>query len=214
MNTVATKGLLTIALCALGGAAQAHVGHEGGHAATFVSGLAHPVSGLDHLLAMVAVGLWSAVALPQLLLAGARGVRGRHGIGAFAGAIWVLRCPGRGAGSADCCQRGAAGRVAGQWCGSARRAGLSWWGVRPVAWHGPRAGNGCGSFLPGLWRGLNLATAALHFGGMGLACCCSVVRLYRHGAAGALIGGAGLALLLAWAFERPGGACPTSRRRA
>ena len=65
MNTVAAKGLLTIALCALGGAAQAHVGHEGGHAATFVSGLAHPVSGLDHLLAMVAVGLWSAVALPQ-----------------------------------------------------------------------------------------------------------------------------------------------------
>ena len=65
MNTAAAKGLLTIALCALGGAAQAHVGHEGGHAATFVSGLAHPVSGLDHLLAMVAVGLWSAVALPR-----------------------------------------------------------------------------------------------------------------------------------------------------
>lgn len=65
MNTVAAKGLLTIALCALGGAAQAHVGHEGGHAATFVSGLAHPVSGLDHLLAMVAVGVWSVSALPQ-----------------------------------------------------------------------------------------------------------------------------------------------------
>lgn len=64
MNTVAVKGLLTIALCALGGAAQAHVGHEGGHAATFVSGLAHPVSGLDHLLAMVAVGVWSVSALP------------------------------------------------------------------------------------------------------------------------------------------------------
>ena len=64
MNTVAAKGLLTIALCALGGAAQAHVGHEGGHAATFVSGLAHPVSGLDHLLAMVAVGVWSVSALP------------------------------------------------------------------------------------------------------------------------------------------------------
>jgi urease accessory protein len=33
---------------------------QGGEALGFVSGLAHPVSGLDHVLAMVAVGLWGA----------------------------------------------------------------------------------------------------------------------------------------------------------
>ena len=33
---------------------------EGGEALGFFSGLAHPVSGLDHVLAMVAVGLWGA----------------------------------------------------------------------------------------------------------------------------------------------------------
>ena len=32
----------------------------GGEAAGLLSGLRHPVSGLDHILAMVAVGLWGA----------------------------------------------------------------------------------------------------------------------------------------------------------
>jgi len=51
------------ALVVLGGlatAAQAHPGHGAGLAA----GLMHPLSGLDHLLAMVAVGVWSVSALP------------------------------------------------------------------------------------------------------------------------------------------------------
>ena len=39
-------------------AAFAHV--QKGEAAGFLSGLKHPVSGLDHVLAMVAVGLWGA----------------------------------------------------------------------------------------------------------------------------------------------------------
>src|SRR4029079_13302687 len=38
--------------------AQAHVGI--GDASGFLNGLAHPVMGLDHLCAMLAVGLWSA----------------------------------------------------------------------------------------------------------------------------------------------------------
>lgn len=33
---------------------------ESGQAAGFVSGLTHPISGLDHVLAMVAVGFWGA----------------------------------------------------------------------------------------------------------------------------------------------------------
>ncbi|MDP3423380.1 MAG: HupE/UreJ family protein [Burkholderiaceae bacterium] len=49
------------ALTALSGAAQAHTGH-GTH--SLMEGLAHPF-GLDHLLAMLAVGVWSVSALPQ-----------------------------------------------------------------------------------------------------------------------------------------------------
>lgn len=49
--------LLMLVLSA--GSAQAHTAHggEGG----FASGLLHPVSGGDHVVAMVAVGLWGAV---------------------------------------------------------------------------------------------------------------------------------------------------------
>lgn len=43
---------------ALAGVAWAHAGH--GEAAGFVSGFMHPVSGLDHVLAMLAVGLYAA----------------------------------------------------------------------------------------------------------------------------------------------------------
>lgn len=38
--------------------AQAHVG---AHGAGFAAGLAHPVDGADHVLAMLAVGLWAAL---------------------------------------------------------------------------------------------------------------------------------------------------------
>jgi urease accessory protein len=47
---------LLLALFAL--PAWAH--EQSGQAASFVTGLLHPVSGLDHVLAMVAVGLWGA----------------------------------------------------------------------------------------------------------------------------------------------------------
>ena len=46
-------------------ATWAHV--ESGQAGGLLSGLAHPVSGLDHVLAMVAVGLWGAqLGMPAL----------------------------------------------------------------------------------------------------------------------------------------------------
>ena len=39
--------------------ALAHPGHD--HAANFQAGFAHPLTGMDHMLAMVSVGLWAAV---------------------------------------------------------------------------------------------------------------------------------------------------------
>jgi urease accessory protein len=40
--------------------AIAHPGHEAG-ASALLAGLAHPFSGLDHLLAMVSIGLWAVL---------------------------------------------------------------------------------------------------------------------------------------------------------
>ena len=55
----ARSGLLAVGLVVLSAPAQAHV--EGGAlSGGFVSGFAHPLGGLDHVVAMVAVGLWGA----------------------------------------------------------------------------------------------------------------------------------------------------------
>ena len=52
--------LVTTGLFLLAGSAQAHTGHD---ASSLMSGLVHPL-GLDHMLAMLAVGLWSVRVLP------------------------------------------------------------------------------------------------------------------------------------------------------
>jgi urease accessory protein len=49
---------LAAALGLLPAIADAHPGHE--LAMTFAQGLMHPLSGVDHLLAMLAIGLWTA----------------------------------------------------------------------------------------------------------------------------------------------------------
>jgi urease accessory protein len=54
------RGFGVIALGLLAGLAQAHTGHG---TSGISEGLAHPL-GADHLLAMVAVGIWSVTALP------------------------------------------------------------------------------------------------------------------------------------------------------
>ena len=69
--------------------AMAHV--ESGQAGGFLDGVHHPISGLDHVLAMVAVGLWGAqlgspavwllpVAFPMMM--------------AFGGMLGLMGCSG------------------------------------------------------------------------------------------------------------------------
>jgi urease accessory protein len=58
MSRVMPAGLAAVSILLWAGSAWAHV--ERGQAAGFVTGLGHPWSGLDHVLAMVAVGLWGA----------------------------------------------------------------------------------------------------------------------------------------------------------
>lgn len=64
------SNLINVLILMSPAAVWAHAGHE--TAAGFWAGIAHPFSGLDHLLAMIAVGIWAAQS-------GGR-------------AIWVLPC--------------------------------------------------------------------------------------------------------------------------
>jgi urease accessory protein len=60
MNRIAPRlasAFLALAAIAVPTVASAHPGHDG---AGFVHGLIHPLGGLDHILAMVAVGLFAA----------------------------------------------------------------------------------------------------------------------------------------------------------
>ena len=80
--------LFRVTLVLLLWTASAFAHTEGGEAIGFVSGLKHPLSGLDHVVAMVAVGLWGAqlgapavwmlpVTFPMVMaLGGMLGVRG------------------------------------------------------------------------------------------------------------------------------------------
>jgi urease accessory protein len=77
-TTAALVALLTMRTS--GVVVEAHV--EGGVAAGLISGFAHPLSGWDHMLAMVAVGVWGAqlgapavwllpIAFPMMMAGGA-----------------------------------------------------------------------------------------------------------------------------------------------
>jgi urease accessory protein len=57
-NSAIDLNLLALILVAVPTQASAHI--VKGEAIGFVSGFEHPISGLDHIIAMVAVGLWGA----------------------------------------------------------------------------------------------------------------------------------------------------------
>jgi urease accessory protein len=67
---VGKKLLFALALCAPG-LALAHTGNDGGahHLTGFIEGFAHPLTGLDHLAAMIAVGIWSAMTARRIWVA-------------------------------------------------------------------------------------------------------------------------------------------------
>lgn len=54
------RSVLALAMLLAAPAVLAHGEGANAHSAGFIAGLTHPFSGLDHLLAMVAVGLWAA----------------------------------------------------------------------------------------------------------------------------------------------------------
>lgn len=58
--SVVRRSSVAVVLTLAAGVAQAHEGHG---AQGLAAGLVHPFAGVDHLLAMIAVGVWSAAAL-------------------------------------------------------------------------------------------------------------------------------------------------------
>lgn len=73
---------MTVSLMLASTSALAHTGHD---VHGFASGMAHPLGGLDHLLAMLAVGMWSATAMPRQWWAGAAAFMAAMLIGAILG---------------------------------------------------------------------------------------------------------------------------------
>ena len=71
MHHTFRNALILIAAPALSTAAMAHSGVENHIHSSFAAGFVHPFVGLDHLAAMLAVGLWSALSArragPELL---------------------------------------------------------------------------------------------------------------------------------------------------
>jgi len=61
MSKTLKSALLFIAAGALSTGASAHIGTDLHSHGSFMAGLLHPLGGMDHLLAMLAVGVWSAV---------------------------------------------------------------------------------------------------------------------------------------------------------
>lgn len=57
MRSSLKMGLAAL-VAAIPALASAHPGHE--HTTSFMTGFMHPMGGLDHLLAMLAIGLWAA----------------------------------------------------------------------------------------------------------------------------------------------------------
>lgn len=86
MKQFPTRIAAAIVIAALPGLALAHVGGDAGmhHEIGLEAGFAHPFTGLDHLFAMIAVGIWSAMTTRRVWLAPAA-FAAMLGVGALLG---------------------------------------------------------------------------------------------------------------------------------
>lgn len=180
------------ALSLIAGPALAHTG--AGHVTGFVHGLAHPLLGLDHLLAMLAVGLWSGFALPGRIWAGAASFLGAMSLGAAAS--WAgIGFPGvETAITASVLVFGLLVLLAraGQPKALTLATLLAIAGFASAHGHAHATEDtgGTTAYLAGFL----LATTALHLAGIGLARACAGGRLVQ-GALGAGIAASGLLLI-------------------
>lgn len=191
MITLTRRLAVAGALLVLAGTAAAHTGH-GTHG--FFAGLEHPF-GLDHLLAMVAVGVWSAAAL--------RGARRWLGPLAFVGAMTLGAAFGAAGHAPAFVEPAVAASVLllGLMLVFVRRlppaSGLALISAS-AALHGLAHGSElpAGAGFATYAAGFVLTTVALHFGGLGLGSQLDRARVWVWRVAGALVGAAGLLMLV------------------
>src|SRR5262245_30306264 len=170
------------------GTAMAHVGvHADGG---FASGFTHPFIGLDHLLAMVAVGLWAVQLGGRQLLIVPSAFVSVMAIGAALGAAGAVLHQVESMVAVSVLVLGAVVALSTQaaWC----------WAVLLVGFFGLFHGHAHGTEMPDFaapWQyfiGFTLATAALHatgvMGGLALRKHAGIVRA----------GGAAIGLIGAW----------------
>jgi urease accessory protein len=182
IRRVAAVALLT----GLAGAAHAHTGH-GTH--SLMEGLAHPF-GLDHLLAMVAVGVWSVSALPQ--------GKAWQGPVAFLVALVASAALGAAGVTVPFLEQAIALSVVlfGLMLVAARRSVPAVLGLGLIAAASSLHGLAHGAETPatgfaGYAAGFLLTTATLHVGGVGIGL---AVRRWLGERRGAALGGLGAAL--------------------
>jgi urease accessory protein len=184
------KLALSAALITLAAPALAHTGH--GDANGFLHGLEHPVFGTDHLLGMLAVGLWSGLVLPTRFWAGAAAFMGAMTVGA--GLSWA----GIGFPMVETAivasvvvfglltlvsQRGQAG-----WITGASLAAIAVFASAHGHAHATEAAGNAFAYLAGFL----LSTAALHLAGIGIARAVAARPLVQQAT------GAGIALSGLW----------------
>ena len=192
MSSLTRRLAVGTLLAALAGTAAAHTGH-GSHG--FLEGLAHPFA-IDHLLAAVAVGVWSAAALP-----GSRRWLGPLGFlvamtfGALAGAAG-FGLPFMEAGIAASVLLMGVMLVAVRRLPPAAGLGLI---VASASLHGLAHGAELpvGANFASYAAGFVMTTAALQVGALALGERIGLARTWAWRAGGALLGAVGLALLVA-----------------
>ncbi len=190
MNRSLCSTLLGVCLAGFAGLASAHPDHG---AASFASGLAHPLLGLDHLLAMVAVGLWSATAVPAARRAVAPAL--------FVVLMLVGAAAGQAFGALSMVEPGIAASVVllGALVFAGRRlatpASLVMIGGAALL-HGYAHGvEGAGAGFVAFAAGFALATALLHAAGVGLGVHLARGRAWIVRAAAVAVGASGFAML-------------------
>lgn len=190
MSTLTRHLAAAASLLALASNAAAHTGH-GSHGV--IAGLQHPF-GLDHVLAMVAVGVWSAAAL--------QGQRRWLGPLAFLTTMTLGAAAGAAGFTLPFVEAGIAASVLmlGVMLVFARQLPPSL-GLALIAASASLHGFAHGSEIPATAgfasyaAGFVLTTALLHAGGLGLGLQVDRVQLRVWRAAGSLLAGAGLAML-------------------
>ena len=190
------KSLLVLAAMAAPALALAHPGSLADHAHTgFWAGFAHPFTGLDHLAAMLAVGVWSALAVRPVWVAPL--------------AFVAMLAAGALAGFAGLAVPGVEPMIAASLLAIgllvATRARLPLWAAALVTgvfafFHGAAHGfELAGEQSLAALAGMVLATALLHVAGIGLGTVVMHRQRWISATAGALVAllGAGLLLRLA-----------------